>query len=910
MSNIYEGILQFKGTWRDYQVRVLKNFDNYLNDDKVHIVAAPGSGKTTIGIEFIRKLGKPCLILSPSITIREQWKDRIEEGFLEEGIDGKQWISGDIKNPKAITTITYQALHSCTIRYSGELIETEDGAEAGEIAEAGDIAETGDTAGTTEDDKTIAAVEIVDFMGFDLYKTIKEAGIGVLCLDEAHHLRNEWWKALEELIAKVEGLKVVSLTATPPYDSTPGQWERYINLCGEIDEEITVPELIKEGSLCPHQDFVYFNYPTAEEKKAVVEWKRKVSAIIDTAMSDSEFEHMIMTHPGINAPKDYSEKFLDDPAYLSALLVYMNAKGMEYPKALRTLIGTNANIPKMEPKWMEKLLQGFLYGDIDSYDCPKEYREQWIHNLKGENLIVRNQVSMVNNQNINKMLISSRGKIESIREITLAESRNMGSKLRQLILCDYIKKEFLSKVGDSTAMVDTIGVIPVFELLRRENIPGQKLGVLSGSVILIPAEAQEYLDILFKQNDMSANYKPIKDLPYVSVDIVGDGHMKTALITQLFDTGHITILIGTKSLLGEGWDSPCINTLILATFVGSFMLSNQMRGRAIRTYHADPDKTGNIWHLVSITDEGSEDFEMVKRRMNGFLGVHYTEKSIEGGIERLSIIKQPFTTKSVKKMNEEMLQLSSKRDILKKRWMEAMDNTAKLEVEVMSEIGQEALKSGFFMLNVWSYVIVTTIISVLLILLKILFMTVNIGAGYSVFLIVLILVALVLIAKYGYRIFSLLTPQKRMKQIAKAILHTLQLKGLITSTDVLPKAEVNQDILVISYLKGGTMREKDVFATAVYDFFDALDNQRYILVSRKKKRLHHEYFVVPAVFSQKKEDAIAFGTEISGLMGQYDIVYTRNPEGRKRLLEGRIYAFSNQCDRMCAKKKKVKSDFE
>ena len=37
---------------------------------------------------------------------------------------------------------------------------------------------------------------------------------------------------------------------------------------GEIDEEITVPELVKEGSLCPHQDYVYFNYPTKEEQDA------------------------------------------------------------------------------------------------------------------------------------------------------------------------------------------------------------------------------------------------------------------------------------------------------------------------------------------------------------------------------------------------------------------------------------------------------------------------------------------------------------------------------------------------------------------------------------------------------------------------------------------------------------------
>ena len=43
---------------------------------------------------------------------------------------------------------------------------------------------------------------------------------------------------------------VISLTATPPYDATPAQWERYCKVCGPVDEEISVPELVKEGSLC------------------------------------------------------------------------------------------------------------------------------------------------------------------------------------------------------------------------------------------------------------------------------------------------------------------------------------------------------------------------------------------------------------------------------------------------------------------------------------------------------------------------------------------------------------------------------------------------------------------------------------------------------------------------------------
>lgn len=50
-----EQILHFKGTWRSYQQRVLDKYDRYSQDRKIHIVAAPGSGKTTLGIELIKK---------------------------------------------------------------------------------------------------------------------------------------------------------------------------------------------------------------------------------------------------------------------------------------------------------------------------------------------------------------------------------------------------------------------------------------------------------------------------------------------------------------------------------------------------------------------------------------------------------------------------------------------------------------------------------------------------------------------------------------------------------------------------------------------------------------------------------------------------------------------------------------
>ena len=107
----YSNILKFKGVWRNYQERVLANTKKYIQDGRIHIVAAPGSGKTTLGIELIGRMGEPALVLAPSITIREQWVARIVEGFLCEGLKPEDYISQDLKNPRCITIVTYQALH-------------------------------------------------------------------------------------------------------------------------------------------------------------------------------------------------------------------------------------------------------------------------------------------------------------------------------------------------------------------------------------------------------------------------------------------------------------------------------------------------------------------------------------------------------------------------------------------------------------------------------------------------------------------------------------------------------------------------------------------------------------------------------------------------------------------------------
>ena len=80
----------------------------------------------------------------------------------------------------------------------------------------------------------------------------------------------------------------------------------------------------------------------------------------------------------------------------------------------------------------------------------------------------RKKVSLTHRDAMQKILVKSRGKMESIRRIVEAEHRSLGEELRLLILCDYIKKDKLPLVGTDQTVAAEIGAVPIFEYLRRE----------------------------------------------------------------------------------------------------------------------------------------------------------------------------------------------------------------------------------------------------------------------------------------------------------------------------------------------------------------------------------------------------------------------------------------------------------
>lgn len=878
--------LSFNGTWRNYQKQVLDKFQEYQADGHVHLVAAPGSGKTTIGIELMARFDKPALVLVPTVTIREQWVDRIRQDFLEDENQVTSLVSQNLKDMKQITIATYQAFHSAM-----QQVQSQE--------------ENGET---------------VDFGGFDLIASLKEQGVETLCLDECHHLRNEWWRSLEDFRKKYPQLQVISLTATPPYDSEPELWARYLQMCGEIDQEITVPELVKEETLCPHQDFVYICTPIKEEEKVLQDFEDAKWKYLSHLVDEPEFKELIASSKVLHGQIS-ADLLLEDPKYLSAILIYLHSQKLEIPQYLKNLIGSKS-LPSLNYYWMEVLLQGILYQTPDWYEARPDYIKEIERDMKARGLIDKRQLFLVRNKINDQILNQSLGKLSGIADIFATEYASLGKDLRQLVLADYIRKDFANYLGDDQAPISQLGVLPYFESIRRSaqkqgiSVP---LAVLSGSVVIVPTSVREELQALLPT--VALTFSAIGQLDpdgYLQVGFPSTCKGMVGAVTELFQRGAIQVLIGTKSLLGEGWDAPCVNSLILGSFVGSFMLSNQMRGRAIRVWSGHPEKTSNIWHLVAIKpytknlflrekeseeevdkDNSYQDLLSLIRRMEHFLGLSYKEDTIETGLDRLDFPKAPFKKSKIKAYNQKIKELSKDRSSLRKKWQEALVVADKLEI--VNEVATDRKQIPLLTLVDAEKWVRYSFLLIAVNLLLYLFKTNGIRLAW------LTTISLVLLTIALVRYFFYKSPYVRLRQVGEGIRNAMLKMGHLSDDQSRVQVEEDKESYsIFAYLKGGSMRDKELFSQTLGEFFAPVDNQRYLLVAKKAPAGQSKYFVVPSLFEKRKEEAQLFLDAIAPQLGDYQLVYTRNEAGRKVLLEARLKSLANKNDRLITKKK-VKS---
>nr|WP_275297033.1 DEAD/DEAH box helicase family protein [Jannaschia sp. Os4] len=809
--------MRFRHPWRAYQARVLADLEGHMDDDRLHVVAAPGAGKTVLGLEVMRRLGRPALILSPSLAIRNQWIDRLADLFLDGARPG--WVSTDLRAPAPMTVATYQALHAL-----------------------GDLA------------------------------PLAEAGFGTLILDEAHHLRRAWWAALADLGDRVDA-RSVALTATPPYDVSGAEWRRYDALAGPVDAEIGVPELVRTGDLVPHRDLVRLvRLPPGSGHADLARADADLRAAL---RGRADLCDLLLGHPWMRDPHSDLDALLSAPDLVAAMIVYLADAGRDPPaEALRVLGLRGIAIPPVTDAWLQTLCGG-LRDDLPA---------AVVALLRRHGALARGRVSIPpGGARRRTMLRDAPDLFEAVRDAVDVERGTLGPDLRMAILCEHVGAGAVTLAAQEPGAFAPDAVAgrvradrragrpdagTTFERLRAGPGAPDDLGVLTGSLCIAPAAAP-------RGEGVAARPLP-HDPRYVRLTFEA-GADRVARMSDLVAAGHVRVLIGTRALLGQGWDLPALNALVLATNVASFVSSNQMRGRAIRRDPAAPGKTANIWHVaVADPEGGGPEVDDLRARFDTFVHLDPVRGSIRSGwlspgeADPARQAARARDGAGLARAWDAALEAGGPSPRLRHRVATATAPRGLVRTDVLTRavprIGAAAaLGVGWGTLSggLWTGVAALA------------------AAGA---LAVPTAPSLLRLARHG-------TLAGSLGQAGAALLHAMAETGLVRTPRAALSVETGtEDGLAWAALRGGTLPEETRFQSLLADLLGPVGNPRYLLLreSYLGDRLRIAPHAVPGDLGRNRDGATALLDGWRRHVGPARLAYTRTVEGRHALLRARM----------------------
>ena len=618
-------------TPRPYQVRALGLLDLGWADGRrrAWVVLPPGAGKTLIGLEAARRLDRKTVVLVPNSAIQNQWIDHWERSAPAAGTAGS-----DRSLTSNVTVLTYQSL-----------------------------AVFDPDAETDADGHARSLMSRLHDNGHELIARLAGAGPLTLVLDECHHLLDVWGRLLAEVLDRLPDAIVLGLTGTPPESLSPTEARLVDTLFGAPVLGASIPALVRQGHLAPFAELAWLTTPTAAEAEHIAAEAEHFAELTTGLVTSTDFLTWLDSRfTGDTLSWARLEK--DDQRLAAAALRMHHAGLLGLPPGAR-LREEHRHAPSAED-WVELLDDYIAHSSPSSATLDSVKRALPAVGYRLTRRGIRSAQSPVD-----RVLARSAAKTYATVEITASEARSLGDRLRALILCDHERD--------------------------GARIPARLLGVLdaeAGSAWLtlrrlVADERTRELDPMLVTGrtvaagpDTARAFLTWAGRPELSITeddgvcVIG-GLWTTRtwvrLVTAFFEEGRCRVLVGTRALLGEGWDACGVNTLIDLTAAATTTSVVQTRGRALRLDPAWPEKVANTWTVVCLTDEhpkGAADWQRFVRKHQGYLAAA-PDGEIVSGVAHVDTAFSPYAPPppaTLEAVNAAMLTRADERSRTRGAW--------------------------------------------------------------------------------------------------------------------------------------------------------------------------------------------------------------------------------------------------
>jgi superfamily II DNA or RNA helicase len=870
---------------------------------RLHIVAPPGSGKTVLGLYVWADLvKKPALVLSPNSAIQAQWAARTSLFDL----NGKdEYISTDPKKPGLLTSLTYQSitmpgkggqeLEEEALEIWAQKLISEGEASDFESAEAWQkdlelrnpdfynkrlstyrktardiIAEQGDAISTLHESSR------------QNIQRLKDAGVGLIILDECHHLMHHWGRILSEIKELFDDPIVLGLTATPPAegDFKEADEKRYSDFFGPVDYEVPVPALVRDSNLAPYQDLCYFVRPARKELTYIsgvddefyqlLEELRFSNGGMDRVQPLDRWIWQALDErisPG-GKSQDWnkfhttSEKFADEARR------YLQINNIQLPNGVPPLAVDFDDQSWSRISMLRTVLDRYVRHGLRRSENKEDHElsASIVSRLRLLGVQITETGSRPCASPVGRVMAYSSSKIAALNEIIACEIEAMGDNIRAVIITDFEKTSATTLV-EGVLDDEAGGAIAAFRSLVNNPVTDSLDPILmTGSTVLVDDDlfekfitsarawvAERELDIRFEDHYHGKYH-----------EIHGKGknwipRYYSLMITEFFQQGITKCLVGTRGLLGEGWDASRINVLVDLTTVTTSMSINQLRGRSIRLDSLWKEKVANNWDVVCLAEEftkGFDDYERFKDKHKQLYGV-CDDGAIEKGVGHVHAafndVRPEGINEGMELFNEEMLSRAVNRQKCRQLWGIGLPFNAKSSSAVELKMGG-GLSGGF---------------------------------------------------KFGIN-KKQWTDESLVLEISKAIVDTLRDLREI-DRDTRPSGGGRGGGWLRFHLEHANEKETEKFTKALEEILGPLDRPRYVISRpamhmrdtwlsklmpeviakflRRQERRIQMYHTIPSLFANTKERAQIFQTHWNYYIGESEITYARSDSGKLFLEE-------------------------